>query len=219
MVLGKGLAVYLREIALYCWFHGNLRLFEGTLWIEWSAVAWTWAYYHVWYTSWFISHISQSSCSKKICDSHKVFRYLFPIRWPGFMPTCCPMETVPSSNFCGHSWRCWRISFSYNWVLPMKVAPSILHPPLGSVKGNSKHFGILGSGSEKNIWDAWWTQKETRSLQSLCFFSISSAGIYTYICICLEKICIFSCLSTSLWDKMWGSRQILTDAETRPQNA
>ena len=73
--------------------------------------------------------------------------------------------------------------------------------------------------NEKNIWDAWWTQKETRSLQSLCFFSISSAGIYTYICICLEKICIFSCLSTSLWDKMWGSRQILTDAETRPQNA
>ena len=93
----------------------------------------------------YIYHIRQSICSNKTCDSPKVFRFCYPLR-RGLMPTCCPMATVPSSNFCGHWWRRWRISFSYNWVPPTKVAFSILHPPVDSVKKTSdlKHFGILG---------------------------------------------------------------------------
>ena len=206
MVLGKGLAVYLREIALYCWFHGNLLLFEGTLWIEWSAVAWTWAYYHVWYTSWFISHISQSSCPKKICDSHKVFRYLFPLRFCRIHAYLLPHGNSPFFKFL------WSFVAMLTYFLFLQLgtayesgafnsAPS---PRLGEKKLEALWDSRIRIREKKN-WDAWWTQKETRSLQSLCFFSISSAGIYTYICICLEKICIFSCLSTSLWDKMWGS--------------
>ncbi len=132
----------------------------------------------IWYTSWFIyiyiyiHHIRQSICSNKTCDSPKVFRFCYPLR-RGLMPTCCPMATVPSSNFCGHWWRCWRISFSYNWVPPTKVAFSILHPPVDSVKKTSdlKHFGILGLGTQMN-------QKEKRVFYNPLWFLMSSAVLF-----------------------------------------